>query len=284
MTQTVAVACIQLTAGTDLARNIEKAVSMGRQAAAAGAAFIAFPENVTMIESDPALALAKSRPEAEHPGLAAFVALARETRTWILAGSLSIRAGADRYFNRCHLIASSGDIAARYDKLHMFDVDLEGGESYRESNRVAPGSEAVLADTPFGRVGLTICYDVRFPQLYRTLAKAGADLITVPAAFTQQTGEAHWHVLLRARAIECGAFVLAPAQWGVHAAGRRTFGHSLIVDPWGRVLADGGEGERVVAAVLDLAEVGRARRRIPALEHDRAFTAPGPTAPRRAAE
>jgi predicted amidohydrolase len=267
-------ACVQVTAGRELAPNIEKACRLGREARARGADFIAYPENVTMIEPRGAEALRKAVPEAEHPGLAAFRDLARETGAWILAGSLSVRSGERKYANRSLLIDGGGAIVARYDKIHLFDVDLAGGETYRESERIEPGSRAVIATTPWGALGLTICYDVRFPQLYRALAKSGAAMLTVPAAFTAQTGRAHWHVLNRARAIECGAYVIAPAQCGEHAEGRRTFGHSLIVDPWGEVLADGGEGEGVVLARIDPAKSAEARRRIPALSHDRAFEPP----------
>jgi predicted amidohydrolase len=278
MTAKFTAACVQVTAGRELAPNIEKAVALGREARARGADLIAYPENVTMIEPVGAEALRKALPEAEHPAIPAFRALARETGAWILGGSLSIRAGETKYANRSLLFDPAGGIAARYDKLHLFDVDLAGGERYRESERIAPGDRAVVAPTPWGLLGMTICYDVRFPQLYRALGKAGAAMFTVPAAFTEQTGRAHWHVLLRARAIECGAFVIAPAQCGTHAQGRRTYGHSLIVDPWGEVLADGGESEGVVVAEIDLAKSAEARRRVPALEHDRLFAAPEPPA------
>ena len=267
-------ACVQVSAGRELAPNIETALRLGREARAKGADFIAYPENVTMIEPIGVDALKKALPEAEHPAIPAFRGLARETGAWILAGSLSIRAGGNKYANRSLLFDASGAIVARYDKLHLFDVDLPGGERYRESERIEPGQRAVIAATPWGLLGMTICYDVRFPQLYRALAAAGATMFTVPAAFTQQTGRAHWHILNRARAIECGAFVFAAAQCGTHAEGRRTFGHSLIVDPWGEVLAEGGDTEGVIVAEIDPAKSGEARRRIPSLQHDRAFTGP----------
>jgi predicted amidohydrolase len=274
MTATFKAACVQVTAGRVLAPNIETAVRLGREARKMGADFIAYPENVTMIEPIAAEALKKALPEAEHPAIPAFRALARETGAWILAGSLSIRAGDKKYANRSLLFDAGGTIVGRYDKLHLFDVDLAGGERYRESERIAPGERAVVAATPWGLLGMTICYDVRFPQLYRALAKAGALMFTVPAAFTEQTGRAHWHILNRARAIECGAFVIAAAQSGTHAQGRRTYGHSLIVDPWGEVLAEGGESEGVIVAEIDPAKSAEARRRIPALQHDRAFSGP----------
>jgi predicted amidohydrolase len=267
-------ACVQVTAGRELAPNIETALRLGRKARAEGADFITYPENVTMIEPVGAEAVKKALPESEHPAIPAFRGLARETGAWILAGSLSIRTGAAKYANRSILFDDAGNIVARYDKLHLFDVDLAGGERYRESERIAPGDRAVVAATPWGLLGMTICYDVRFPQLYRALAKAGAAMFTVPAAFTEQTGRAHWHILNRARAIECGAFVIAAAQCGAHAQGRRTFGHSLIVDPWGEVLAEGGESEGVIVAEIDLAKSAEARRRVPSLQHDRAFAGP----------
>jgi len=274
MTGTFQAACVQVTAGRELAPNVETAMRLGREARRMGAEFIAYPENVTMIEPVGAEAIKKALPEAEHPAIPAFRALARETGAWILAGSLSIRAGEKKYANRSLLFDAAGNIVARYDKLHLFDVDLAGGERYRESERIEPGARAVVAPTPWGLLGMTICYDVRFPQLYRALANAGAFMFTVPAAFTEQTGRAHWHILNRARAIECGAFVIAAAQCGTHAQGRRTFGHSLIVDPWGEVLAEGGESEGVIVAEIEPAKSAEARRRIPSLQHDRAFAGP----------
>lgn len=284
MSATFKAACVQVTAGRELAPNIETAVRLGREARRMGADFIAYPENVTMIEPVGAEAIKKVLPEAEHPAIPAFRALARETGAWIAAGSLSIKAGATKYANRSLLFDAAGNIVARYDKLHLFDVDLAGGERYRESERIVPGERAVTAPTPWGVLGMTICYDVRFPQLYRALAKAGAAMFTVPSAFTERTGRAHWHVLNRARAIECGAFVIAAAQCGTHAEGRRTFGHSLIVDPWGEVLADGGESEGVIVAVIDPAQSAEARRRIPALRHDRPFAGPEDLGAKAAAE
>ena len=270
-------ACLQLTAGPEIGPNVERATALIFEARNRGADFIALPENATMIEPDSDAALDKALPEPEHPGLAAFRALAGETGAWILIGSLSIRdPGSDKIANRSFLIDASGGILARYDKIHLFDVNLREDEWYRESDNVRPGANAVIAPSPWGLMGLTICYDLRFPRLYRTLAHAGASLITIPAAFTRTTGRAHWHVLVRARAIETGCFVLAPAQCGEHALGRQTYGHSLIVDPWGEVLADGGEEEGIILAEIDMAKVAKARARVPSLDHDRDFTAPGP--------
>jgi predicted amidohydrolase len=189
---------------------------------------------------------------------------------------LAIRRDDGRVANRSLLVDATGHVAARYDKIHLFDVDLGPSESYRESDVIAPGDRLVVAPTPWGRLGLSVCYDLRFPHLYRALAKAGADFLAIPAAFTRTTGAAHWHVLVRARAIETGCYVLAPAQCGTHAEGRLTFGHSLIVDPWGTVLADAGGETGVITAEIDAAQVAEARRRVPALSHDRAFVDPRP--------
>jgi predicted amidohydrolase len=224
----------------------------------------------------------KARREGEEPFLAGMRELARQTGAWLLLGSLVIDpagepgsdSGENRLANRSFLIDGNGAIIARYDKIHMFDIDLPSGESYRESNAYRPGGHTVVAETPWGRLGMSVCYDIRFPHLYRALAQAGADFLAVPSVFTVPTGRAHWHVLLRARAIENGAFVFAPAQWGEHAGGRRSYGHSLIVDPWGEVLADGGEGTGIVTARIDPARVAEARRSVPSLTHDRAFTSP----------
>jgi len=268
-------ACIQITAGQEIEPNVARGLELAREAASRGADFITLPENATLIEPDTALALAKGLPEDEHPALPAFRNLARETGTWILLGSLSIRdRGADKLSNRSFLIDAGGNIAARYDKIFLFDVNLREDEWYRESDRIRPGSEAVVAPSPWGLIGLTICYDLRFPQLYRALAHAGAGILTIPSAFTVTTGRAHWHVLMRARAIETGAFVIAPAQCGEHAQGRKTYGHSLIVDPWGEILAEAGEEEGVILAEIDMAKVAQARKRIPALDHDRDFDGP----------
>jgi len=268
------IACVQVTAGRDVAANIARAEALVREAVARRADLVSLPENVALIEPDPEKALAQARPEDAHPALPAFRALARETKSWIHVGSLNIRTPEGRIANRAFVIDNTGDIVARYDKLHLFDVALGRGESYRESDTVVPGAAAVLAPTPWGPLGLSICYDVRFPHLYRALAQAGARLIAIPAAFTRTTGQAHWHVLVRARAIETGCYVFAAAQCGSHAEGRRTYGHSLIVDPWGTVLADGGEAEGVIVAEIDPAMVDTVRRRIPALTHDRPFAAP----------
>jgi predicted amidohydrolase len=218
--------------------------------------------------------LARTPREADHPAIPFYAGLAKETGAWLLIGSLAVKLDDATLANRSYLLAPSGAIAARYDKIHMFDVDLAGGESYRESATYRPGRQAVLTDLPWARLGMTICYDMRFAYLYRALAKAGAQVITVPAAFTVPTGRAHWHVLLRARAIETGCFVVAAAQCGTHDNGRKTYGHSLIVSPWGEILAEAGEEPGVIVAEIDVAKVEEARRAVPSIEHDRAFELP----------
>ncbi|HVA14437.1 MAG TPA: carbon-nitrogen hydrolase family protein [Stellaceae bacterium] len=280
MTASFKAACIQLNAGREIEPNIRAAADLVRRARDAGADLIMTPEVSDMIEPKRSARLEKARDEASHPMLAAFRALARETGAHLLLGSIMIRAAGDsqrgnnRLANRSFLIAPDGNILARYDKIHMFDVDLPGGESYRESAVFRPGEAAVLAPLPWGVLGLSICYDLRFPQLYRGLAQSGADFLSIPAAFTVPTGKAHWHVLMRARAIENGCFVFAPAQCGEHAEGRRTYGHSLIVAPWGEVLAEAGEAVEFILAEIDPGRVAEARRAVPALHHDRPFALP----------
>jgi deaminated glutathione amidase len=282
MTGAFTAACIQFTSARDYEPNIRVVSDLVRQARDAGADFVMTPENTGLTEPVGKLRREKARNEADHPVLTALQDIARETGVWLLIGSLAVdltgepgtAEGERRLANRSYLLDPAGAIVARYDKIHMFDVDLAGGESYRESNAFRPGGRTVLAETPWGVLGMTVCYDLRFPHLYRALAQAGADFLAIPSAFTVPTGRAHWHVLLRARAIENGCFVFAPAQWGEHAEGRRTYGHSLIVDPWGEVLADAGEGVGTVTARIDPAAIGKARRMVPSLQHDRPFTKP----------
>lgn len=272
-------ACVQFTAARDYEPNIRIVSDLVRRARDAGAEFVLTPENTGLIEPIGKLRREKARDEANHPVLAALREVARETGTWLLIGSLAVDIseepgvpeGERRLANRSYLIDAAGAIAARYDKIFMFDVDLAGGESYRESNAFRPGEYAVLAATPWGVLGMTICYDLRFPQLYRALAQAGADFLAIPSSFTVPTGKAHWHVLMQARAIENGCFVLAPAQWGEHAERRQTYGHSLIIDPWGEVAADAGEGVGIVSATIEPARVAEVRRMLPSLSHDRPF-------------
>jgi predicted amidohydrolase len=265
------VACIQPNAKPDLATNLDEVEHWIREAHADGAGFIATPENTSGMYPDRRALLASALPEDGHPAVARFAALAETTGAWLLAGSITIKLTDEKLANRSLLFSPSGTIVARYDKIHMFDADPTDGQAYRESATFEPGDKAVVADTDFGKVGLSICYDMRFPALYNALAQGGATLITVPAAFTVPTGKAHWHVLLRARAIEAGAFIVAPGQAGEHAGGRFTYGHSLIVAPWGEVLADGGEAEGFVAADCDMDRVTKARQMIRSLHHGRPF-------------
>jgi predicted amidohydrolase len=236
-----------------------------------GAQFIGTPENTGLMAADGGAKLDKTFPEHDDKALPQFISLAEELGIWLLIGSLAVKVSAGKTANRSYLIGPNGRIAARYDKIHLFDVNLPSGENYRESNTVTPGSEAVVATLPFARVGLSVCYDLRFPHLYRALAKNGAEILTVPSAFTETTGKAHWHVLLRARAIENTCFVIAPAQGGTHANGRKTYGHSLIVGPWGDILAEAGTDPGVITAELDLGQIAEVRGRLPSLHHDRPF-------------
>jgi predicted amidohydrolase len=267
-------ACVQLRSSDDVQDNIGFTSELIREAKRNGADFILTPENTTLMAPDGGAKLDRSFIEDRDPALPAFRTLAEELGIWLLIGSLAIKVSGDKTANRSFLINPRGQIAARYDKIHLFDVDLPSGEKYRESNTVAGGHEARLAQTPWGKIGMTICYDVRFPQLYRALAKKDAFALTVPSAFTETTGKAHWHILLRARAIENGAYVLAPAQGGVHANDRHTYGHSLIVGPWGNILAEGGTDPGVIYAEIDTTEVSNARARIPNLLHGRPFDGP----------
>jgi deaminated glutathione amidase len=262
---------VQLRSGRTVASNLDKAEALVRRAAKGGAQYVQTPENTGIMELKPELVLAAAESEGKSAPLAWARALARELGIWLHIGSIAIKLDQSRVANRSYLLDPRGKVTARYNKLHMFDVDLAGGESYRESQYFRPGAKAVLADLPFGRFGLSICYDLRFASLYRALAAAGAELIAIPAAFTKQTGEAHWHVLTRARAIETGAFVLAATQGGLHENGRSTFGHSIVVSPWGEVLAEAGEEPGVIFADIDLAASEEARARIPAIKHGREF-------------
>lgn len=272
-------ACIQLNAGPEVAPNIAMAEKLIREARAAGAEFIMTPETSDLLEPDRESLMAKLRPEAEHQGVAAYSALAAELGCWLLAGSFLIDRRPDagpeaKPGNRSFLFDPEGRTVARYDKIHMFDVQISDGQSYRESRRFEAGTEAILADLPWGRLGLTICYDLRFPHLYRDLALAGADFLTVPSAFTRVTGKAHWHLLLRARAVETGCFVFAPAQCGEHARGRTTYGHSLIVAPWGEILAEAEEEPGFILAKIDPGLVTKARHAVPSLQGTRPYAAP----------
>jgi predicted amidohydrolase len=269
---TLTVACIQLNSGDDIKANIAKIETLVAKAAKTGAEFVVLPENAFFM-GDPAAKTRQLFTQDTHPGVKAAKNMAVRHALWLLAGSVAVlpKGKGTKTVNRSLLFNPQGELTASYDKIHLFDVQLPNGEVYAESAKFLPGKKSMLSKAPLGKLGLTVCYDLRFPHLYRALAKKGADIIAVPSAFTQTTGEAHWHVLLRARAIENGCFIIAPAQTGTHPGGRKTYGHSLIVDPWGKVLADGGTKEGVVLAEIDLAQVKKIRASLPSLKHDRKF-------------
>ncbi len=273
-------ACVQLRASRDVAANVAEAEHWIRDAARAGADYVQTPEQTALMELDAGILFETIVAEEDDAGLKRFQALAQELGIWLHLGSLAVRVGPKAAANRAFVIAPDGAIAARYDKIHMFDVDLPSGERYRESKTYRPGEAGVVVDLPWLRLGLSICYDLRFAYLYRGYAQAGAAMLCAPAAFTKVTGEAHWHVLQRARAIECGAFMVSAAQGGRHENGRDTYGHSIIVDPWGVVLAEAGTDPGVILAEVDPAKSAEARQRIPSLTHDRAFTMSEPDARR----
>ncbi|MBV9349117.1 MAG: carbon-nitrogen hydrolase family protein [Pseudolabrys sp.] len=264
-------ALIQMRTGVTPAANLDAAVKLIGEAKAAGADYVQTPEITNIFESNRERLFEKIAAEENDTFLAAMRELAKKLEIYLHIGSMAVRVSPDKAANRSFLIDPRGDIAARYDKIHMFDVEIGDGHSYRESRNYRPGDLAVLADLPWGRLGLTVCYDLRFPALYRALAEAGASFLAIPSAFTQRTGEAHWHVLMRARAIENGAYVLAAAQGGKHENGRDTYGHSLIVDPWGKVVAEAGQEPGIIVAEIDPAAVAKARTAIPSLQHGRRF-------------
>lgn len=271
-------ALVQMRTGLEPGPSLEQGTKLIREAVAAGADYVLTPEVSNMMQLNREKLFENLADQDSDASLKAYRALARELNIHLHIGSLALLGSPDRAVNRSFLIAPDGSILASYDKIHMFDIDLGNGESYRESANYQPGETAVISDLPWGRIGLTICYDVRFPALYRALAEAGASFISVPAAFTKPTGEAHWHVLLRARAIENGCFVFAAAQGGLHENKRETYGHSLIIDPWGKVLAEGGIDPGFIMARIDPAEVTKARGKIPSLQHGRRFTLADPKA------
>ncbi|HEU4377335.1 MAG TPA: carbon-nitrogen hydrolase family protein [Hyphomicrobiaceae bacterium] len=268
---TVRVGLVQMCTGRNVEKNLQDANALVRDAARQGATYVQTPEITTLMEMDRERLFATIRPQAADSSIPRFADLARELGIWLHIGSLPILIGGGKVANRSLLFSPQGAIAASFDKIHMFDVELPGGESYRESKNYQPGNTGIVADLPWARLGLTVCYDLRFPHLYRALAKAGADILAIPSAFTRKTGEAHWHVLVRARAIENGCFVLAAAQAGRHESGRETYGHSLIVNPWGEIVAEAGVDPGVIVADIAPGEVAAARQRIPSLQHDRPF-------------
>ncbi|UWP98399.1 carbon-nitrogen hydrolase family protein [Aliiroseovarius crassostreae] len=267
---------VQMTSGEDVGANLTSTRNALRAAAAGGAGFVLTPEVTNLLSSSRRTQEAQISHEEDCAFLHEIREEARALGIWVLLGSLAVKTHDPdgRFANRSFLISPLGQITARYDKIHMFDVEINAQESYRESAHYRPGEQAVLAETDFARIGMTICYDIRFPHLYRQLAQNGAEILTVPAAFSPVTGAAHWETLLRARAIETGCFVLAPAQCGQNTEKRATFGHSLVVAPWGEILADGGEKPGVTLVDIDLNEVKRARARVPSLTHDRKYEGP----------
>lgn len=269
--QTFHAGLIQMRSGRDPAANLDAAVKLIGEAKKAGADYVQTPEMTNIMELSREKLFSAIAPEEFDICLTGLRDLARKLSLHIHVGSLAIKVSPDKAANRAFLIDPKGEIVARYDKIHMFDVDLANGETYRESRNFRAGELAVVTDLPWARFGLSVCYDLRFPSLYRALAEAGASVLTIPSAFTRQTGEAHWQVLMRARAIENGCFVLAAAQGGTHENGRETFGHSLVIDPWGRIIAEGGTEPGVIMAEIDPAAVAAARARIPSLQHGRRF-------------
>lgn len=275
MSSSVRIACLQTNSGNDYAANLATLSAMAREAVAGGAKFVFSAEYALMMDGSGRTMREKAQDAAGEPALSALVALSRELGVWQLVGSLTLMSDDGRMFNRSVLISDEGGVVASYDKIHMFDATLPSGTVIKESSAYRPGEHAVIAATPWGPLGMTVCYDLRFPQLYRALARGGATMLAIPSSFQRETGKAHWHVLLRARAIENASFVIAPALCGDHPGKRMTYGHSLVIDPWGEVLADGGEAPGVVYADLDLGQVEKVRGMLPSLTHDRPFAPPG---------
>jgi predicted amidohydrolase len=272
MSQPFRAACLQLNSGSDLMTNLATVRQMVAEAAGGGAQLVLMPEYCLMMDGSGRVMRDGALDADGGATLVDLQNLARINNIWLLAGSLTLKTGEERIVNRSYLIAADGRVVATYDKIHMFDVTLPDGKVIRESSSYRPGEQAVVAATPWGKLGMTVCYDVRFPHLYRALAQQGAQFISVPASFQRQTGKMHWHTLLKARAIENAAYVLAPAMCGEHPGNRQTYGHALIVDPWGEVLADGGEEPGIIYADIDPARVVKIRSMMPSLEHDRPYT------------
>ncbi|MEM6481583.1 MAG: carbon-nitrogen hydrolase family protein [Pseudomonadota bacterium] len=275
MARPVDLACLQTRPRPDFATALDEALPLSKEAVASGAQILFLPEYCGGLVTEGAAVAPPSAPEAVHPFLTEIRQFARDAAVWINVGSVAVDGPDERIINRGYMIDSQGDIQGHYDKIHMFDIQLSDTEVYRESDRVSPGSHAVIHDTPFGRIGHTICYDLRFPDLFRTLAKAGADMLICPAAFTRKTGEAHWHLLNRARAIENTRFVVSCCAIGDVPGGGETYGHSLVVGPWGDVIADGGNAPGIVRARIDTDQVGESEARIPSLHADRPYSMSG---------
>lgn len=266
------IALIQMTSGADVDVNLRHLTDKIHEAASRGAVFISTPENSDFMSDDEVKRNAHMYDEHDHPFIAHFKNLAKEASVWIHLGSIKVKTDDNKKFNRSYLISDKGEIIARYNKIHLFDVDLPSGETRRESSTIKAGNKAVDAKTDLGHFGLTVCYDIRFPNLYRKLSQVGADILLVPAAFTVPTGEMHWEVLLRARAIENGAYVIAAAQCGIHDGGRKTYGHSMVVNPWGKIIAEAGDEPIILYADIDQSEIEAFRLAIPSLKHDRDIT------------
>ncbi|MGE5525745.1 MAG: carbon-nitrogen hydrolase family protein [Rhodospirillaceae bacterium] len=274
MTGIFRVACLQMQSGNDLEANFSTLCTMTREAAAHGAQFVLSPEYALMMDGSGRTMRERALPADGGTVLRDLCALSRELHIWTLIGSLTLLTDDQRMVNRSYLVDANGDIVASYDKIHMFDCTLPDGKVIRESSAYRPGECAVIANTPWGPLGMSVCYDLRFPNLYRALAKAGAIFLTIPSSFQRQTGKVHWHTLVKARAIENACFVFAPAMCGEHPGNRSTYGHTLIVDPWGDILADGGEAPGIVYADIDPKRVLKVRSMIPSLEHDRPYRTP----------
>jgi len=271
---TIRIACLQTHSGNDFTANLATLAAMAHEAVAGGARFIFSPEYVLMMDGSGRTMRENALETSGEPALSALTALSRALGAWHLVGSLTLKSEDGRMFNRSLLISDKGEVIATYDKIHMFDATLPSGTVIRESSAYRPGERAMIAETPWGRLGMTVCYDLRFPHLYRALAQRGAVMLAVPSSFQRETGKAHWHTLLKARAIENASFVIAAAMCGDHPGKRMTYGHSLVVDPWGEVIAEGGESPEVVYAELDLARVDAVRSMLPSLAHDRPFAPP----------
>ncbi len=270
---TFKVACVQISSQNNMQKNIAKAIDFIEQAASGGADLIALPENVAFMAGSPEELFASAVLPDEHPALKEFQKIAKKLGKWVLIGSISVKtAGSDKLANRSFLIDDKGQVHDTYDKIHLYDVTVEQGESHHESDRYIAGDKTILADTPWCKMGLTICYDLRFPHLFRKLAQNGAKIIAVPSAFTAYTGKAHWKTLLRARAIETSCYIIAPAQTGSHPANRMTYGHSLIINPWGKILAQALDEEDVIMANVDLDLVDNVREQLPSLLYEREFS------------